>query len=52
MPRATSRKTMLAYAARTIHLDAMPTPSTKPSATSDSIDPLKVRLWMWTMNRK
>ncbi len=31
----TSRKTMLAIAARTIHFDAMPIPSTTPSPTND-----------------
>ena len=43
---------MLANAASTIHLEAMPIPSTIPSATSDSIDPRRVRLWMWTRKRK
>src|SRR2546421_2913488 len=50
--RTTSRRTMLAHAARTIHFDAMPMPSTVPRATSESIDALNDLLWMWTRNKK
>ena len=43
---------MLPHAASTTHFAAIPMPSTVPSASSEIIDALKVRLWMWTMNRK
>ena len=46
------KKMMLAHAASTIHFDAMPMPSTVPNATSESIEELNERLWMWTRNRK
>src|SRR5437588_11724592 len=50
--RTTRKKTMLAHAASTIHLAAMPMPSTVPIATRESIDALNDLLWMWTMQRK
>src|SRR6202171_6202788 len=46
------RKTMLANAASTIHFDAIPIPSTTPSATSEASDELWLRLWMWTRYMK
>src|SRR5258706_3688027 len=52
MMRRTNQNTMLAHAARTIHFDAMPMPSTTPRATSDSIAVINERLWMWTRKRK
>ena len=50
--RRTRKNTMLAQAARTIHFPAMPMPSTRPSARSEIIDPLKDLLWTCTRKRK
>ena len=50
--RRTRKNTIVPNAASTIHLAAMPTPRTTPSASREIIEALNERLCIWTKKRK